>query len=61
MNSLHGIKISNDTAAVRGQSLTYRRQTGQLVLNGQALTPTFLSRKLATEWATKHGATVRPV
>lgn len=61
MNSLHGIKISNDEAAIKGRTLTFRKRTGQLVLDGQALTPTFTTRRRATEWASKHGATVSPV
>jgi len=61
MNSLHGIKISNDERAVRGQSLTWRKSSQQLVLKGELLTCTFVNRKRATEWATKHGATVSPV
>ncbi len=61
MNSLHGIKLSNDEAAVRGQLLTFRKRTGQLCLKSEALTATFLSRRAATEWATKHGAKVSPI
>ncbi len=66
MNSLHGIKLQNDEVAIRGQSktastLTFRKRTGQLVLNGEPLTMTFLSRRKATEWAEARGAKVSPV
>lgn len=66
MNSLHGIKLQNDEVAVRGQKLTghrltFRKRTGQLVLNGEALTRTFLSRRKATEWAETRGAIVSAV
>lgn len=62
MNSLHGIQISNDEAAVRGKLLSYRKSTGQLLLNNEPLSSvTFLSRKKATDWATKHGARVSPI
>jgi hypothetical protein len=61
MNCLHGIKISNDIRAVKGQSLTWRKSSRQLVLNGEPLTCTFLNRKSATDWATKNGAKVSPV
>jgi hypothetical protein len=61
MNSLHGIKLQNDEVAVRGQSLTFRKRTGQLVLNGEALTRCFNSRRDATKWAEARGAKVSPV
>ena len=61
MNSLHGIKIANDERAVRGRELHFRRRTGQLVLDGHPLTPTFTSRRRATEWATRNGAKVAAV
>lgn len=62
MNSLHGTKIANDERAVRGQTLTFRKKTGQLVLNGEALdSVTFLSRRSATDWARRHLAVVSPV
>ena len=61
MNSLHGIKISNDAAAVRGKSLTYDRRSHALKLDGKPLTSTHLNRKSATAWAAKHGATVAAV
>ncbi len=61
MNSLHGIKLQNDEVAIRGQTVTFRKRTGQLVLNGEPLTMTFLSRRKATEWAEARGAKVSPV
>lgn len=61
MDSLHGIRLRNDEVAVRGQTLTFRRRTGQLVLNGEALTHTFLNRRKATEWAERKGAKVSAV
>jgi hypothetical protein len=61
MNSLHGIKIANDEAAVKGKLLNWNKTSKQLVLNREPLTSTFTSRKAATEWARKHGATVLPV
>lgn len=61
MNSLHGIKLQNDEVAVRGKTLTFRKRTGQLVLDGEALTATFTNRRRATEWAQSHRAKVSPV
>ncbi len=61
MNSLHGIHIANDAAAVRGKTLTWDRTSKQLRLGKKRLTQTFLSRKKATEWAVSHGATVSAV
>lgn len=61
MNCLHGIKLSNDTRAAKGQVLKWRKASHQLTLNGDPLTPTFTTRKAATDWATKNGATVAAV
>jgi len=58
MNSLHGIKLANDTAAVRGRLLEYNEHTGLLYLGGDPLTPTFLSRDAAARWAALRGATL---
>lgn len=62
MNSLHGTKIANDERAVRGQTLTFSRKTGQLSLNGESIdSVTFRNRKGATDWARRHLAVVSPV
>lgn len=61
MNSLHGIKISNDERAVKGQTLHWHAKKKMLSLKGKVLTPAFLNRRTAGDWAKSHGATIAAV
>lgn len=62
MNSLHGIHLQNSEVAARGQTLVYNKRTKQLAIKGgDPLTPVFLNRRQATEWAKKHHAMIATV
>jgi predicted lipoprotein with Yx(FWY)xxD motif len=58
MNSLHGIRISNDLAALKNATVAYSDTTKQLYKDGEPLYWVFADRTEASTFAAKHGATV---